>query len=484
MKNPVLSVGRLLIGRGPTAIEALSRWAQRTPHAKADGVDLPLAIVGRPGAQPFDWQHVLAGLRLGQSSAALNLVGTQSGPPSGGFAKVEELQKSMRWQKQTALELGKGLEINGTVTKIEKYDHHEIVATVSSPGCPPLEIIASEVIAALGAGPERSVNVPTQKRHLGIERPFGEYLTGSQGVSTGLVVKSGSIVLIVGDGPTAMWNAEVCTAYGAIPYVVGPNNGRAFLSANPGGRNSQTLRFLREHGLLFTGDIAGFEERNQLNDFGDMREPGILVYFKNLTNLSNGSFKSSSVLPVSRVVSAIGSSAPAMSYFAPYIVSDMAPLVVHGQEGRAAVGIATTHRDIVVVGAQSHSLGVSQGLDALFNAPGTQISQPPPGILANRANIRSVMREYARIKLGARVEEMPLIRALFMDGELDAMTSSHVELSQYLQNRAGVPRLAAAEMAVKILEKRGDYHKKNRDFTNRELAALLKEMNVKVGVVA
>lgn len=479
MKRRVFTVRRLVIGKGPTATESLVHWAQHVRIEKGNNdVDAPMAIVGVHGAQPFDWQNMQEELRLGQSAEALELKEAKSLPLAGKFARVKDLQDNMQLQKLMALRMSKGIEINGQVVKIKKYDWNEIVVTVALPDSQPLEIVTDELIVAMGAGRERSVVVPTQKRTLNIERPFGEYITGSQGVSIGLMIERGCVVLIVGDGPTALWAAEVCLSYGAIPYVVGPNNGRAFRNANPGGRNSETLKILIENDLLFTADIEGFEERDQLDDFSDMREAGILAYLKNVTHFSTGVFKSQKVLPVCRVVSAIGTSPASMSYFDPHIVGDFAPLVAEGLEGQAAVGIATTDRDIVLVGAQAHSIGVGMGLNALFDAQGLRIGQPPPGILTNRSSIRGLMREYGRIKLGAQASEMNTIQALFINDELDVMTANHAELSHFLQIKAGVSKVAAGEMAVKVIEVRNDYIKRNRDFTMLDFAKLLRKMEV------
>ncbi len=52
------------------------------------------------------------------------------------------------------------MEINGKVVKVTKYGPNEIVATVLTVGGPPIEIVAEEVIAAFGAGPERQVDAP------------------------------------------------------------------------------------------------------------------------------------------------------------------------------------------------------------------------------------------------------------------------------------------------------------------------------------
>ncbi|MFC4704412.1 MULTISPECIES: hypothetical protein [Paraburkholderia] len=443
-------------------------------------VDVPMTIVGETGVQLFDWNTTMEGLLLGQSAKALNLIGTKGESLTGKFAKVKDLQDTMTWQKHTALELSEGVEIRGRVKMLKKYNRNEILAVVELPNGTSVEILAGEVIAALGAGKERLLDVQTQKRYSSLERPFGEYITGSQAVSTGLAIESGCAVLVAGDGPTALWAAEVCMGYGAIPYVVGPNSGFAFSNANPGGRNSKTLKRLLENGLIYTGDIAGFEERDQFHDFSDMREAGIVTHFKNVTNLSSGAFRSTTALPVCRVVSAIGSMPSSMSLFDSYTVNDFGPIVVEGLEGRAAVGIATTDRDIMLVGAQAHSIGVGMGFKALFDAQGSRVEQPGPGIVTNRANVRAMLRERGRVKLGAQASEMDTIQALFIHDELDVMTANQAELSHFLQISAGVPKLAAGEIAAKVIEERKRYFRENRDFTPLDFVEELRKMEVRM----
>jgi hypothetical protein len=476
----LLSTRTVILGSGPAATSAAVLSAVRTSRqGQVRGMDVGLTLVGTTGVQPFEWSKVMKQLRIGQSFDALNLAGTKQFP-GVAWATAGELAHSERVHKQAALDLSQGMEINGKVTKVVKYGRNEIVTTVQPIGGPPIEILAQEVIAAFGAGPERHVAAPVKRRFGNLIRPFGERLVGSQGVSTGVEIQPGSVILIIGDGPTALWDAEVCLSYGAIPYVVGPNNGGAFLGADPGGRNSETMRTLRENNLLFIADIEGIEELDNLKYFDDMREAGILVYLKNLTSLSTGSYRSASVLPVARVISAIGSMGPSLSMFDHHILEDMGPMVVEGVEGRAAVALATKEYDILGVGAMAQSHGLTLNLKTLFNAPGDRIGQPPPGIIATRGALREAMREKARVKLGAKMEDVPYIQSLFMMDKYDAMSATHAETSQALQVCLLVPKRDADEMVKEILEKRREFIIANREFTNLEFVAQLREMGLKV----
>jgi hypothetical protein len=467
---PILRVGTLVLGKGPGSTLALGQWA-RAGGAYAGDVDIPLMRMGDSRANTFDWSKMVAQSKMGQSRNML--LGTRES--SSSFTVVSDFLRKDAGHAQSALEISQGMDINAHISSIKKVGKNEILVMAINGVGEVIQLLAGRVICAFGSGAERAVDVPIDRRNSGLERPFKEHMVGSQGLAEETSMHGMSTTLIFGDGPTAIWNAERCLRNGTIPFVVGPNSDLAFANANPGGRNSATMDRLRENGLLLTANAEGIEELNQLRDFSDPTEPGMVIHLKDLNFLHTGQSRQCGAVPVSRVVSAVGSRPSVMPCMDLSLVADLSPIVNEGDDGQAAVGLATSDFDVIVCGAQAVSIGAAMGLGQQFNAVGDRTGQPGPGLVPMRFNIRSIMRHQERIQMGGRVDEMACMRSLFVDEALDPYSADHAEVSHFLQNN-GVHKKAAEEMAVVVLEKRAGQIKKGGEFGSAEMTDVLTEV--------
>lgn len=471
----VVRVKTVVTGGGSSANQAVRGASLRAqePFAQHPDYDIPVVRVGRKGVVDFDWHKVIRSLQMGQSQNML--LGLNKPKSEKRFTQVGEFVDQDEAKLRKLLEQCGGLDMNATVLKVKKWAPNEILVTAMLEDGSLCELLAQELITTFGSGAERDLGAPVQRRNSGIERPFKERLKGSQALSQDISMYAQSIIAIVGDGPTAIWAAERALYNGCIPYVIGPNDEKAFLNANPGGRNSEVLKYLREQGWLLTADIEGIEELNRIKDFSDPIEPGMLTYFKDLEYVGQGKSKRSAVLPVSRIVSAIGSAPCVMPWFDQNLVNTLVPMVNYGPDGQASIGLATSDYDVIVGGAQALSLASSIGLGKDFSLVGERIGQPAPGIVPNRYNLRNISRQLQCVEMGAKTEELQFMTSLFMSPEIDPYSADQLELSGYLQYQ-GMPRKAADEIASQLSQQRDEVVKKGGEFGNAELSQSLSQL--------
>jgi hypothetical protein len=460
----VLRVGKVVCGNGPASVRVLQAFTP--PKKRLLNVDAQLLRIGDHQAKDHSWQRTVGSLRMGQGTGML----LKNENLSNTFTKVHDFNERENRLAAQALSDNAGFDLPARVVQVIKIADNEILIRVLLPDMKLLEIVAQEVIFAQGAGLDREVDAPISRRSSLLQRPFGEYSTGSKSLTGVTHMISGSDILIVGDGPTALWNAEHYMNNGNEVFVVGPDSDMAFKSANPGGRNSEIYTLLLNQGRLLTATIEGIEERNQIREFGDPAESGILVYLKNQSTYGHGK-RASAVMGTARVVSAIGSFSQTMQAFHPSILGSLETVLETGYGGTVAIGFATPNHDIVICGAQAVAEGVSRNQKALFDLAGSRIGQPPPGILTIEASIRSLQRIKQMAQLGADQADLLAMQDLLLRPDLDPYSANAFEFTRYFLS-LGVHQAAAIDMAQAAIETRARYLKEGRVFNNLHMASI------------
>lgn len=455
-------VNRLVCGNGPASVRVLQSFSP--PKFRCRDVDFQLLRVGDYFAKSHSWSRTFSNLLMGQSPGML----LKNDSVAGAFTRVSDFNAREAKSASKALADNAGFDLSARIVKVVKMGDNEILVRVRLPNNEILDIIANEVIFAQGAGLERQVDAPKSLRYSLQERPFGEYSTGSKSLTGVTQMITGAEVLIIGDGPTALWNAEHYLRNGNEVFVLGPDSDTAFKNANPGGRNSEILNILKNEGRLLTGRIEGIEERNQIREFSEPSESGILVYLKNQATLGHGR-RASAVLPTSRLVSAIGSANQTLQQFDPAIVASLYTVLEKGRGGIVAIGLATPNHDIVICGAQAVCEGYLRGEGTLFDMAGSRIGQPTPGILTVEANVRSLARIKKVIEFGADQSDLLAMQDLLYRPDLDPYSANLLEFTMYFQS-FDVREADALQMAMAVIETRGALLKQGGAFDNFTMA--------------
>lgn len=457
-----IRVNKVVCGNGPASVRVLQSFSP--PKQRLLDVDFQLLRVGEHGAKDHSWQRTFNELRMGQSPGMLLKDDTHPDQ----WTKVSDFNAREARLARQALADNEGFDVGGRIIKVVKWRDHEIQVQILLPNNQLLDIIANEAIFAEGAGLDREVDAPRNVRSSQLQRPFGEYSTGSKSLTGATSMIHRGAVAIVGDGPTALWNAEHYLANGNEVFVIGPDSDRAFRNANPGGRNSDILRYLTSEGRLLTGVIHGIEERNTFKYFDDPAESGLLIHLNNQATLGHGK-RASAVLPAARLVSAIGASTQTLQHFDPALVASLSTVLDKGRDGTVAIGWATPNHDIVICGAQAVAHGALLGQGALFDLAGIRIGQPPPGILTIEANVRSLARMRKMVELGADQADLLAMQDLIARPDLDPYSANVLELTLYFRS-LGVREAAALQMAEEVQKTRTAFLTQGKTFDNFQLA--------------
>lgn len=457
-----IRVGKVVCGNGPASVRVLQSFSPLKTRLR--DVDFQLLRIGDHHVKDHSWMRTIGNLLMGQGSGML----LKTEHPSGGFTPVTDFNEREKKLAAQALADNAGFDMQARVIKVVKIADNEILIRVMLPDMKPLDIIAHEAIFAQGAGLDREVDAPKSHRSSMLSRPFGEYSTGSKSLTGVTQMITGSDIVIFGDGPTALWNAEHYINNGNDVFVVGPDNDMAFKSANPGGRNNKIYNHLLTEGRLLTGTIEGIEERNQIREFTNPSESGILVYLKNQATYGHGK-RASAVMATARVVSAIGSFNQTMQDFHPSILASLETVLETGYGGAVAIGLATPNHDIVICGAQAVAEGIHRGQKALFDLAGERIGQPPPGILTIEASVRSLQRIKRMAQVGAEQADLLAMQDLLTRPELDPYSANLLEFTMYFLSLQ-VREADAVAMARAVIETRAAFIKEGRVFDNFHMA--------------
>jgi hypothetical protein len=268
-----------------------------------------------------------------------------------------------------------------------------------------------------------------------------------------VTVGRGGLVAVIGDGPSALWAAQMIADRGNRVVILGPDTPSAFGQSNPGGRNSAILRTLSDS--IYVGSVIAIKEE-EVSSRADYDEPGTVLVVRNFRRHDFKTRGRTVHLPVTAVVSAIGSALDVCPAIDPGLLNSLS--VVPG-----AAALSTESGDFVLFGASAyyHAKSLKQALS--FDAAGRMINQPPVGI----ATLDMSARNLSRSMRDGRALEQALCFA-----DLHPPTATAAEIAAAFEE-AGVDRKGAAEMAAHVVAARA---KSTGEWTNRTLAEAMRTL--------
>jgi hypothetical protein len=229
--------------------------------------------------------------------------------------------------------------------------------------------------------------------------------------------------------------------------ILGPDTPSAFGQSNPGGRNSGILRAMSDS--IYIGSVIGIEER-EVSNRAEWTEPGTVLVVRNFRRHDFKSRGRTVHLPVSAVVSAIGSAVDVCPAIDGGLLNALS--VVPG-----AAALATERGDFVLFGASAYYHAKSLKQAVSFDEAGRTINQPPVGIATLEMSARTLSRS---MRDGWALEQ-----ALCL-ADLHPVSATASEIAGAFET-AGVDRTGAAEMAAQVVAARS---KSTGEWTNRTLA--------------
>jgi hypothetical protein len=437
------------------------------PYYPRGDVQFPIMQVSSLLAKAFGWPRMPPDLLMGQKDHLL--IGVDN--PNHGFTKVHNFNRveSIKSSLASKITDDRILKVNGEVIGVKKIAKNEILCRFRT-----LEgyqdVVCEQLIGSVGVGPEREVEMPIQRRASGSARPFEERTTGVKSLTGVTPMIFGSMVVLFGDGPTVMWNAEAYRSAGNSVYVIGPPSLKAFAAANPGGRNSKIYESLLEEDRLWCGAPEGLVQRENIKYLDDPTEPGMLLYLKDMRSVLSGRQIKSFVVPTSQIVSSIGSIPRTLDIFDPSICNDFRPIVMTGLvEKDYAVALTNTDGDIIVLGSGATDASADFGARSLFAAAGDRIWQPDKGVLATRHSAQMVQWCTEAHAMGSDMGDIgSSVKYFSRSIEVDAFTANSLQLTQFFIDY-GVPHSDIPELVGAVIKHREKKAKNNEGFSNYDL---------------
>ena len=449
-----IRASRVVIGGGPGGNGALLELGNaKVKKREADD----LGTLQIAPQLTTDWQGMDKSQRMGQMPSSLittaprGLVLPKEYMTVGDFNKYQD-----KINAQALTELG-GTKIKGSVYNVRKTGRSEyLVQFVDGISGKVDEVVAGEVFMNIGATRERRIeaSIPIDRRG-GKARPFPEMMTSRDVLGGGVGWLSRSVVMVVGDGPTAVWTAWKLRQLGVEVILLGPaDNPKAFANANPGGRNNRELRDLT--GNMGTAQLEGIEERS-LSIASDTLEPGMLVTLRDYRRENDRSGRRNLVMPVTAIVSAIGSGSDIASCIEAQTLFGLSPFL--GELGfDVKVPVALSDGEgLHVIGASSHGF---QGMN-LMNELGALTNQPAVGVVPTMMANKLFMQT----KLG-RMQKLGLM-------DLHPQSCTMLELDSGLLELGVSSRADRQVVAEGIVKKRQEA---TGDYTNEALASDLEKL--------
>lgn len=464
-----LTVGRVILGSGPGAN---SMVLHSLGYRASAAVKVPVLQIGSLGAKEFGWPKMPWDLSMGQTDALL----LRSGSKQAGFTKTHKFNEFENQMANFIAKLADNriMKLDGEVISVRKWGRKDIHCRIKTKyGFE--EVIAEEVIGAIGAGPEREVAMPVQRR-AGRARTFAEFTTGIKSLTGTTPMVFGSTVVLFGDGPTVLWNALAYRNAGNSVFVIAQPSADPFGAANPGGRNSEILAWLKAEDRLWCATPEGVAQRDNLKYLSDPTEPGMLLYLKDAYSISSGKAMKSFVLPTSQIVSSIGSIPRTLDIFDASSRNDFQALTLSGHvEQEYGVAISNTDRDIIVIGAAAADASGEFMARSLFSAAGTRIFQPDKGILATRHAAQMAQWITEATAMGGDVGDIAsALKYLSRSIEVDPYTANSFQFAQFLADM-GVSNMDIPEMVPALIKHREAKVKASKGFSNLDLVKFVKE---------
>jgi len=444
-----------IVGGGPSTSSLLANVIHPRHDRKPSDCDFNVVRL-----HPNDsmWKKFPSDFEMGQSSTMLVAPPYQRDQPHQRFLKVEQFNRYMDRRDNENLAQMEAADIRATVLKIKKFAPNDFQVVYQDYQSGDVrELKAQNVYFSPGPRSERSIvsEVPYNQRSSRLSRAFAEY-TGAVSVLTSQVlIGSGGVVGIVGDGPTALWTAKIIADMGNDIVLLGPDTPSAFGQSNPGGRNNDILRTLGED--FYVGTILGIEER-EVSNRADWEEPGTTLVVKDYRPHDFKTRGRTAHLPLSAIVSAIGPTLGFSSVIDPALEASLS--VVPG-----ASALATENEDFLLFGsgAYYHAKFLKQAIS--FDEAGKRINQPPVGIAAIEMSAQQLSRS---LKDSWKLQQDPAI------ADLHPPTVTGQQISDLIR-KYGVDPRGTDEMTRQILTHRETIARK-REYTDRDFAEGLQQV--------
>jgi hypothetical protein len=435
LKRGVPKVSRLVVGNGPSA-NALLRNQRELARPRRHEDDVGTVHLT---SQTSMWERMPPELPMGQTPNVLVEKPYQVGHETNKFMKVKDFTKYQAERYDDSMKEISGVSLPGNVLSIVKNGRHDFLVTYLDFGLGTIrELRAANIFYAGGPSAEKSIlgDVDVVRRPSRRQRAFKEYCSGTSILTGQTLIDKGGAIAVVGDGPTALWTAAYLADLGNEIYVVGPDNGKAFANANPGGRNSDIIRTLGDR--FYVGSIEGVEER-EVSSFQDWSEFGTSLHIRNLRPFLSQGKSRAAQLPVTSIVSAIGPVNGFSSIIDPSLIASLR--VVEG-----CLALASPDEDFYMFGSQAYYGSRLTGAHSSFDELGALIRQPPVGIASIELASRQLLRQSN--------DRWDYLQFIAMK-DLHPATASGIEIKAALQGEGVDPR-GAEEMAQQILKKRSE----------------------------